>query len=142
MSASVAAANLPVAVVGAGPVGLAAAAHLLEQGEEPVVFEAGGAVGTGVLAWGHVRLFSPWRYVVDAAAERLLTASGWTAPDADGYPTGREVVERYLAPLARGDVPLKLAMELARHSDARLTMKVYSHVGLHDLAGALDKLPE
>lgn len=91
---------LPVAVVGAGPVGLAAAAHLVERGETPLVLEAGAVVGASMLAWGHVQLFSPWRYVVDAAAERLLKDSGWQAPTPDTYPTGREVVEQYLAPLA------------------------------------------
>jgi hypothetical protein len=91
---------LPVAVIGAGPVGLAAAAHLLAQGEEPLIFEAGTTVGTGMLTWGHVRLFSPWRYVVDEAARNLLAASDWTEPDPERYPTGREVVEGYLQPLA------------------------------------------
>ena len=92
---------LPVAVIGAGPVGLAAAAHLLAQGEEPVIFEASATVGANVLAWGHVRLFSPWGYMVDAAARELLTADGdWVEPDCDAYPTGRELVEGYLAPLA------------------------------------------
>ncbi len=93
-------APLPVAIIGAGPVGLAAAAHLLEKGEQPIVFEAGPEVGANILAWGHVRLFSPWRYVVDAAAGRLLAGSGWLPPDGDGFPTGRELVDRYLAPLA------------------------------------------
>lgn len=92
--------ELPVAVIGAGPVGLAAAARLLAQGEEPVVFEAGSQVGAGMLSWGHVRVFSPWTYVVDEAARALLTPEGWTEPDPDGYPTGREIVEHYLAPLA------------------------------------------
>ena len=100
MIPSSAIARFPVAIIGAGPVGLAAAAHLLAKGEEPVVFEAGESVGAGVLAWGHVRLFSPWRYVVDGAAAALLAEAGWTAPEPEGYPTGREVVERYLAPLA------------------------------------------
>ena len=91
----------PVAVIGAGPVGLAAAAHLLAQGEAPVVFEAGPSVGANVLSWGHVRLFSPWRSVVDAAARELLTEDGgWDEPHAESYPTGRELVEDYLAPLA------------------------------------------
>ena len=92
--------HLPVAVIGAGPVGLAAAAHLLAHGEDPVVFEAGPVVGAGVLAWGHVRLFSPWRYVVDDATRSLLEAAGWVEPDLEGFPTGRELVDRYLAPLA------------------------------------------
>ncbi len=94
-------ADLPVAVLGGGPVGLAAAAHLLAQGQEPVVFEAGATVGSGLLSWGHVRVFSPWRYVVDDAARALLEAEGWVAPEPGGYPTGREIVEHYLAPLAQ-----------------------------------------
>ena len=92
--------DLPVAVIGAGPVGLAAAAHLLAQGESPVVFEAGASVGANILDWGHVRLFSPWRYVVDAAAGDLLAETGWSRPDLDAYPTGGEIVAHYLAPLA------------------------------------------
>ncbi len=93
--------TLPVAVIGAGPVGLAAAAQLLAQGENPVIFEAGSQAGANVLAWGHVRLFSPWRYMIDTAARELLTAAGdWVEPDLEGYPTGRELVQRYLAPLA------------------------------------------
>ena len=91
---------LPVAVIGAGPVGLAAAAHLLAQGEEPVIFEAGAGVGANVRDWGHVRLFSPWRYIVDAAARDLLADSGWLESDLDAYPTGEKIVTRYLAPLA------------------------------------------
>ena len=92
--------HLPVAVIGAGPIGLAAAAHLLEQGQEPIVFEAGPNAGTSILGWAHVRLFSPWRYVVDEAARRLLEPSGWQEPDPDVYPIGREIVEQYLLPLA------------------------------------------
>jgi len=91
---------LPVVVIGAGPVGLAAAAHLVIKGETPLVLEAGQTIGASMLAWGHVQLFSPWRYVVDAAAERLLSDSGWQAPTPDEYPTGRELVEQYLLPLA------------------------------------------
>src|SRR3954463_4549983 len=89
-----------VAVIGAGPVGLAAAAHLLERGLEPVVLEAGPAVGHAIREWSHVRLFSPWEYAVDQAAARLLEPTGWNSPDPDAYPTGGELVERYLEPLA------------------------------------------
>ena len=93
-------AQLPVAIIGAGPVGLAAAAHLLTKGKRPIVFEAGASVGANMLDWGHVRVFSPWRYVVDEAAADLLRGTGWTAPDGEGYPTGQEIVEQYLRPLA------------------------------------------
>jgi thioredoxin reductase len=91
---------LPVVVIGAGPVGLAAAAHLLERGLEPLVLEAGDEVGAAIREWGHVRLFSPWEYDVDAAAARLLEQTGWESPDRDVLPTGAELVESYLAPLA------------------------------------------
>jgi hypothetical protein len=93
--------GLPVVVIGAGPVGLAAAAHLLERGLEPLVLEAGDDVGSAVSEWGHVRLFSPWEYDVDAAAARLLEPTGWQLPDRDALPTGAELVGSYLAPLAR-----------------------------------------
>lgn len=100
MNGSAVEGKLPVAVIGAGPVGLAAAAHLIAKGEEPLVFEAGERVGANVLEWGHVRLFSPWEYVVDSASAALLEAQGWVRPAGCDYPTGRDLVERYLAPLA------------------------------------------
>jgi 2-polyprenyl-6-methoxyphenol hydroxylase-like FAD-dependent oxidoreductase len=78
---------LPIAIIGAGPIGLATAAQLLERGLEPLVFEAGAHVGTAIRSWGHVRVFSPWELNVDPAAVRLLSAAGWDAPPADGYPT-------------------------------------------------------
>ncbi|HEX6061685.1 MAG TPA: NAD(P)-binding domain-containing protein [Candidatus Limnocylindria bacterium] len=93
--------ELPVVIIGGGPVGLAAAAQLLKRGATPIVLEAGPAVGVSVLEWGHVRIFSPWKYDIDPAARELLAATGWTEPDGEGYPTGRELVELYLEPLGR-----------------------------------------
>ena len=87
-------------MIGAGPVGLAAAAHLLDRGIEPIVFEAGERVGASMREWGHVRVFSPWEFNVDPAAAELLARPAGRAPEADGYPTGAELVERYLEPLA------------------------------------------
>ena len=92
--------TLPVVIIGAGPVGLAAAAHAVSRGLTPLVLEGGSRIGAGVRRWGHVRMFSPWKFSVDAAAEPLLTAQGWTPPPADDYPTGDELVTRYLEPLA------------------------------------------
>lgn len=92
--------ELPVAVIGAGPVGLAAAAHLVERGLEPIIFEKGPSVGAAVLDWGHVRVFSPWKYNIDDAARRLLEAVGWKAPAPEVFPSGKDIVERYLAPLS------------------------------------------
>ncbi|MGQ0684978.1 NAD(P)-binding domain-containing protein [Bradyrhizobium sp.] len=89
-----------VAIVGAGPVGLAAAAHVLERGMKPIVLEAGDSVASAVRHWSHVQLFSPWEYNIDRAAERLLRTTGWNSPDPQQYPTGAELVEHYLEPLA------------------------------------------
>ncbi|WP_019816274.1 NAD(P)/FAD-dependent oxidoreductase, partial [Saccharomonospora saliphila] len=92
--------TLPVVVVGAGPVGLAAAAELRERGLDPLVLERGAHAGAGVVRWGHVRLFSPWSELVSPAAERLLASRGWQRPDGSGYPTGGDWVRDYLRPLA------------------------------------------
>lgn len=92
--------TLPVAVIGAGPVGLAAASHLLERGLPVKVYEAGPSVGANVRAWGHVRLFSPWKYNMDPAGRRLLRRHGWQEPPAEVYPTGQELADVYLTPLA------------------------------------------
>lgn len=92
--------SLPVAVIGAGPVGLAAAAHLIERGETPVIFEAGAEVGASMRQWAHVRMFSPWEYTVDGATKRLLEAHGWQMPPKDKLPTGGDMVEQYLLPFA------------------------------------------
>lgn len=97
---AIAAEQLPVVVIGAGPVGLAAAAHLTGRGLEPLVLEAGTEAGAAVRAWSHVRLFSTWDEVTDPAAEKLLAPTGWVKPDATTYPTGGDWAERYLQPLA------------------------------------------
>lgn len=93
--------TLPVAIVGAGPVGLTAAAHLLSRRQPFIVLEAGGEVGAAIREWGHVAMFSPWRYTADREARRLLEASGWQAPPDEALPTGNELVDRYVAPLGR-----------------------------------------
>ena len=93
--------GLPVAIIGAGPVGLAAAANLVERGIDFVVHEAGATIASSVLSWGHIRLFSPWKHLIDPAARRLLEAHGWVEPRRQGSaPFGSELVEQYLAPLA------------------------------------------
>ncbi|MGO4858005.1 NAD(P)-binding domain-containing protein [Arthrobacter sp. 2MCAF14] len=92
--------TLPIAVIGAGPIGLAAAVHLLERGLEPVIFEAGPTAGAAIERWRHIRLFSPWRFNLDAAAVRLLDPTGWEPPRLTALPYGGELIDEYLAPLA------------------------------------------
>ena len=111
--------ELPIVVVGAGPVGLAAAARAHERRLPFLVLEAGTGPGSSVAEWGHVQMFSPWRYLVDAAARRLLLAGGWTAPDDDALPVGAELVEHYLRPLAA-------TPELAPHLHFRATVSAVS----------------
>lgn len=94
---------LPTAIIGGGPIGLIAAAHLHRRGEPFVLFEAGKRVGASIWSWRHVRFFSPWRYSMDETAVSLLEASGWQQPPLDELPTGQDLIEAYLQPLA--DLP-------------------------------------
>jgi cation diffusion facilitator CzcD-associated flavoprotein CzcO len=94
---------LPIAVIGGGPVGLAAAAHLIARGLPVKVYEAGPAVASNIRDWGHVRVFTPWRYCVDAAATKLLQRRQWRIPPLEAFPTGDDLVRDYIEPLA--DLP-------------------------------------
>lgn len=94
--------KLPVAIIGAGPIGLAAAANLIERGMTPLILEAGERVAASMWDWGHVRLFTPWSFLIDPASQRLLEEEGgWTLPDQDYVPYSKEVVEGYLDKVAR-----------------------------------------
>ncbi|WP_289142742.1 NAD(P)-binding domain-containing protein [uncultured Brevibacillus sp.] len=95
--------KLPVAIIGGGPVGLAAAAQLIDRGEPFVILEAGSQVGASVLEWGHVRMFSPWEYNMDKTAVTLLSKHEWVSPNLNDIPTGKDLVEKYMQPLA--DIP-------------------------------------
>lgn len=91
--------SLPVAIIGAGPVGLAAAAHLEVRNQPFLLFETGASVASNILSWKHIRVFSPWRYNIDKAARQLLSATKWQSPDDDGLPTGKELYDEYFHPL-------------------------------------------
>ena len=94
-------ADLPVAVIGGGPVGLAAAAHLIARGLPVRLYESGETVAANVREWGHVRLFSPWGFNTDQAATSLLRTHGWQAPPDDVLPTGDDLFAAYLEPLSQ-----------------------------------------
>lgn len=92
--------TLPIAIIGGGPIGLAAAAHLAAKKQSFILFESGTSIGHNILSWGHVRVFSPWSYNIDVVAERLLLQQGWQVPDKKALATGEEIVKNYLLPLA------------------------------------------
>ena len=47
----------------------------------------------------------------------------------------------FITNLGRAGVPLAVAQKLARHSDPKLTASVYTHLRVHDQAGAVASLP-
>lgn len=121
--------QLPVVVIGAGPIGLAAAAHLVEHGIAFQVLEAGDQIAASVAAWGHVRLFSPWRFNIDSAARRLLEVTEWEAPPSDNLPTGAQLISDYLAPLAASP-------QVAPHVRLNATVQAISRTGYDRLRTA------
>jgi len=92
--------SLPVAIIGAGPIGLATAANLVERGIDFVVYESGASAASSVDAWRHIRLFSGWRELVDPSARRLLADTDWSEPAPGVVPYAGELIDGYLAPLA------------------------------------------
>lgn len=119
--------SLPVAVIGAGPVGLAAAAHLIARDLEVRVYEAGATVGASVLDWHHVRIFSPWKYNIDTAARTILTRRGWAMPPEEDLPTGGELYDLYLRPLAESP-------ELARVIETSACVEAVARQGIDKVA--------
>ncbi|MGN4125262.1 FAD-dependent oxidoreductase [Lysinibacillus sphaericus] len=92
--------NFPIVIIGAGPIGLAAAAHLVERNQSFILLEAGNEIAHNIRTWGHVTLFSPWRYNINKAAKALLKDTDWQEPDLETIPTGHELIDLYLKPLA------------------------------------------
>ncbi|MBV4551454.1 NAD(P)-binding domain-containing protein [Pseudomonas sp. SWRI102] len=114
--------QLPVAIIGAGPVGLAAAAHLLARGLTPLILEAGPKAGSSIEEWAHVKMFSPWQFNVDKEAAKLLLANGWIPPPENEYPTGRELLDRFVRPLADLD-------QIKRHLQLKTRVLAVTRLG-------------
>jgi thioredoxin reductase len=93
-----------IAIIGAGPTGLEAALAAHENGYTFTLYEAGDDVASYVSSWGHVRLFSPWDLDVSPRARRLLAEMGQGVPEGSDCPTGSELVELILRPLASSDI--------------------------------------
>ena len=91
-----------VAILGAGPTGLDAALACAERGLPFTLYEASGTPAGNIRRWGHVRLFTPWSMNVSARMRRALLADGVPVPDGEGCPTGVELAERVLDPVAAG----------------------------------------
>lgn len=115
--------DLPVAIIGAGPIGLSTAANLIERGLTPLIFEKGNSVGAAIRQWGHIRLFSSWEHNIDPASRRLLEPTGWAEPRLTSLPYGAELVDQYLAPLS--EIP---AINAALHTNSTVT--AVSRVGM------------
>ncbi len=84
-----------VVVIGAGPVGLEAAAQASAAGHDVTVYDA-GRIGSGVRTWSALRAWDPWSAWVGPAGVALLGGP----PDPGAFPTGREIVAGWLEPLA------------------------------------------
>jgi hypothetical protein len=119
--------TLPIAIVGGGPIGLAAAAHAVARGLPVKVYEAGATVGANLLDWAHVRIFTPWELNVDGSARALLERHGWTMPPMGELPTGGDLYARYLKPLA--ETP-----ELAGAIEVRARVEAISRFGVDKVA--------
>ncbi len=90
-----------IIIIGAGPVGIAAAAHAIDRGLTPIILEKGSNAGYAMAQWGHVQVFTPWKYLVDKQVEQLLNKTDWVYPDKESLATGQEIVDRYLIPAAQ-----------------------------------------
>ncbi len=121
--------SLPIAIIGAGPVGIAAAAHLLARGETPLVLEAGSAVATHIRHWEDVHMFTPWRFCVDRAAAALLATRGWIHPPQDDVPSGGALVAQYLEPLGNALRPLSNSTRGSSPLPARVPTKCAARAG-------------
>jgi len=90
-----------IVIIGAGPIGLEAALYAKTLGHDVTVFDK-GSVAANIQSWGHIRLFSPWKYNRSSLGVKRLREEGLGNTDLpdETCPTGEELVDNYLAPLA------------------------------------------
>ncbi len=99
--------DLPrIAILGAGPVGLEATLYARYLGYKVQLFERGPTAAANVLAWQHVRLFTPFEKNASPLGIAALQAqdSSWQCPAADETLTAAELFHRYWKPLAESDL--------------------------------------
>lgn len=109
-----------MAIIGAGPIGLEAAAGAVRRGFRVTVLERGSGAAANVRSWGHVSLFSNNSLNLGAEGLAFLehhkkgdsddlakaegnlkeVAAAFVEPDKASFPTGAELVGAYLEPLA------------------------------------------
>ncbi|HYM81870.1 MAG TPA: hypothetical protein VEY91_10755 [Candidatus Limnocylindria bacterium] len=89
-----------LAIVGAGPIGLEAALAGMDRGFDVHLFER-GEPGAHPNAWGHVKMFTPWRMNLGPVSVEHLRRTDWESPDPEAFPTGKQLASDYLEPLAR-----------------------------------------
>lgn len=94
-----------IAVLGAGPIGLEAALYARYLGYEVVLIDRVGPAAN-VLAWGHVRMFSPFGMNCSPLGLAAIETqdAAYRAPAEDALLTGREWTEQYLLPLSQTDL--------------------------------------
>ena len=90
-----------IAILGAGPTGLEAALRADEAGLDFTVFEMADGPAGNARSWGHVQLFTPWSMNVPRRARETLEAAAVTVPEGESCPTGRELVQELLEPIAQ-----------------------------------------
>jgi hypothetical protein len=89
-----------IAILGAGPIGLEAALAAVDRGESFTLYETAPHVAGNVRRWGHVQLFTPWSMNVSPRMRRHLEAAGRPVINGPECPTGNELADLLLAPLA------------------------------------------
>ena len=90
-----------IIIVGAGPIGLHAGLRAVQDGFDVTVLERDD-VGSAVMNWSHVRLFTPFSMNSTESGRRAISHAT-LLPAPDEMLTGQVYTERYLRPLAGGD---------------------------------------